>query len=352
MKLNLYSVLKIKTNRLLRCFHSAKPIFGLLILPLFALGCGNREDVKIGFLYSDPTYRFVLESEYFAERARELGAEVIVMSGEKNEVIQYERALEMIEAGVDYLAIIPVNANTANAIVREAKSAGVQVMSYTRLIPDSDLDVFIASDNFGSGAAVVNFAISKVPRGNYILMGGDKFDRNGVELQSAIDSLLAPKVKSGDINILYRTYTETWDRSYAAFELDQFLNNSSELPDVILSAYDGMSQAMIEVLEEHNLVGKVIMTGQDAELKSIKYIVEGKQHFTLSHPYKQIAYKAAEIAVKMARGERLDKSEIIYINNGFKEVPTVQIGSIPVTRENIDEVIIKGGVYTRAEVYN
>lgn len=349
MKSIISFLIRLKQSRSFLFTHFFAGVF--LIFLLFS-SCNSTKNIKLGFIYSDETHRFILESEYFAQRAEELGAEVLIMSGGGNEIIQYERALEMIHSGVDVLVIISVNANISAAIVREAKSSGVKVMAYNRLIPNSDLDMFIAGDNNALGAAMVDYATSRVPRGNYILMGGDKFDRNGIELQAAIETLLEPKVKSGDINIIYKTFTENWSGEYAAFDLDQFLNNSTEVPDVIISAYDGLSQKMIEVLKEHDLAGKVILTGQDAELASLRHIVQGNQHLTMFHPYQQTAYKAAEVAVKMARNERLDDSEMSTTDNGFKEVPTVKVISVPIMKENLDEVIVRGGIFTYDEVYN
>ncbi|NLX73443.1 MAG: sugar ABC transporter substrate-binding protein, partial [Bacteroidales bacterium] len=97
--------------------------------------------------------------------------------------------------------------------------------------------------------------------------------------------------------------------------------------------------------------GKVIITGQDAQIESVRDIAAGKQHITMYHPFKEIGYTAAEVAIALIKGERLDDFNVVYTDNGLKEVPTVQINSIPVTRDNLDLVLIEGGVYTRDEVY-
>jgi D-xylose transport system substrate-binding protein len=327
--------------------------FVIIILTGFSFtGCSKSSGTKIGFLYSsDITYRFVLESNYFAERARELGVEVIIDHAGNNAPLQYQKALEMMDKGIDLLVLIYINANTADAIVRDVKAAGIPVMAYNRLIPGSDLDMYIAGNNKSLGESMAGYALRHAPRGNYMLFGGDKFDRNAVELLASIENVLGPSIKSGDINILYRTYTENWDGKNAAYELKQFLANSGEQPDVIMSSFDGMSHAIIQVLEEYGLAGKVILTGQDAEMVSVRDIANGKQHITLYHPWKEIAYTAADVAVEMIRGKNLSKFNIVYTDNGFKPVPTVQINSIPVTRENLDKVLIETGVYKREDIY-
>ncbi len=327
-------------------------ILVITILGLFS-SCSSKEDMKIGFLYSsDVTHRFVVETNYFAERARELGAEVIVDHADNNAALQYQKAMEMKAQGINMLVLIYINEITANAIVRDFKADGIPVMAYNRLIPNSDLDMYIAGNNQSLGEGMAGYALSQVPRGNYMLFGGDKFDRNAVELQASIDSMLAPSVENGQIRILYRTFTENWDANNAAFELKQFLNNSQTHPDAIIACFDGMAHGMIDVLSEWDLDGKVVITGQDAQLESVRDLVAGKQHITMYHPFKEIAYTAAEVAVALLQGDKLDEFGVVYTNNGYKQVPTVQINSIVVTRENLDAILIDGGVYTRAEVYS
>ncbi|MCA1744662.1 MAG: substrate-binding domain-containing protein [Bacteroidales bacterium] len=338
-------------------FQQRKDSFILVLLVVFAISalfsaCSSKEDMKIGFLFSsDITYRFVVESNFFAERARELGAEVIIDQANDNAALQYQKAIEMKEQGIDMLVLIYINEITANAIVRDFKVDGIPVMAYNRLIPNSDLDMYIAGNNKSLGEEMAGYALSKVPHGNYMLFGGDKFDRNAVELQASIDSMLAPSVADGRINILYKTFTENWDGRNAAFELKQFLNNSTTHPDAIISCFDGMSHEMIGVLEEWELDGKVIMTGQDAQLESVRDIATDQQHMSMYHPFKQLAYTAAEVAVAMLNGDNLKEFDVVSTDNGFKQVPTVQINSVVVTRENLDEILIDGGVFKRSEVY-
>jgi D-xylose transport system substrate-binding protein len=334
-----------------------KASFILIFLMAFAFSglfsaCSSKEDIKIGFLFSsDITYRFVVESNYFAERARQLGAEVIIDQADNNAAVQYQKAMEMKAQGVDMLVLIYINEITANAIVRDFKVDGVPVMAYNRLIPNSDLDVYISGNNQRLGEEMAGYALDRVPNGNYMLFGGDKFDRNAVELQASIDSMLAPSIANGQVKILYKTFTENWDGVNAAFELKQFLDNSAVHPDVILSCFDGMSHEMIGVLKEWDLNGKVIITGQDAQLESVQDIAAGQQHMTMYHPFKEIAYTAAEVAVAIINGDKLDDFDVVYTDNGLKQVPTVQIASIPVTRENLDKVLIDGGMFKRDEVY-
>ncbi|MDG5798760.1 substrate-binding domain-containing protein [Marinilabiliaceae bacterium ANBcel2] len=342
----------MKSKNLIKVKNSVALSLLLIFISLLS-SCGNSEEMNIAFLYStDETERFVIESQFFADRARELGANVVVDHAGNNDAVQQQKAEEMIQDGIDLLVLIYINENTANAIVREAKRAGVKVMAFNRLLNNSDLDMFISANNYNMGEAFVNYTVEKVPRGNYIIFGGDMFDRNAVELMDAVERNLEPHIESGDIDILYRSFTEDWSGANAAFALRQFLNNSNEHPDVIISAFDGMSSAMLDVLQDFNLDGEVIITGQDALIESIHNIREGKQHITMYHPHIEIAHTAAEAAVAMLQGDNLEEFNITYTDNQYKDVPTIMINSVAVTIDNIDEALIEQGHYTREDIYN
>jgi D-xylose transport system substrate-binding protein len=325
----------------------------LILIPILS-GCGNRQkEMKLGFLYSsDVTFRFNKESKFFKERAEQLGAEVLVDHANDNDALQYDKAIAMMDKGIDLLALIAVNINTAENIVKEANARNIPILAYNRLITNCNLNVYISGNNNQLGKDIAGYAIEKRPTGNYIILNGDKFDRNAVELKESIDETLKPHIDAGRINILYKTYIESWNPDNAAFELNQILAATRQQVDVVMSCFDGMSVACIKVLEKYGLAGKVIVTGQDAQIESCKKIIEGTQQLTMYHPLKDIAYKAAEVAVDIAKGVNIEKKyDITYSNNGLMNVPTVRINSIPVTKENIDEVLIESGFYKRSEIY-
>jgi len=328
-------------------------VFVILIL-IFALsGCRKSDEIKIGFLYSsDVTIRFNKESSFFKERAEELGAEVVVAHARDNDALQYDMAIEMMENGIDLLALIAVNVNTAENIVKEAKARDIPVLAYNRLISNCELDVFISGNNDQLGKDMAGYVVDKKPRGNYIILNGDRFDRNAVELMASIEETLEPHIEAGRINILYKTYIEGWNPGHAAYELDQVLATNPESLDAVIACFDGMGVASIEILKKYGLDGDVIVTGQDAQVESCRRIIEGTQHITMYHPLKKNAYTAAEVATDIVNGVDLEsKYDITYANNGLMDVPTVQISSIPVTKENLDEVLIESGFYERSEIY-
>ncbi|MBI9062744.1 MAG: substrate-binding domain-containing protein [Marinilabiliaceae bacterium] len=327
----------------------------LTILATFIIllsSCSNDKKIKVGFLYtSDVTERYVKESLFFKERAEQLGAEVIIEHADGKEALQYEKAVDMLEAGVDALSIISVNANTAAAIVREAHERGVPVLGYNRLIPNCELDLFLSGNNETLGKMMVEEVLKVKPSGNFIIMGGAKDDRNGLELQQSLEKHLEPVIQSGKVKILYKTFIEDWSNEHAAFELKQVLSFTGERPDAIFAGFDGIADGCIKVLDEYGYTD-VAITGQDAELRAIKNILAGKQTMTVFHPLKTNAYTGAELAIDLANGKLPEKTRLSYVNNGMIDVPAIKIESITITKDNIEKVLIEGGFYTKAEVYN
>ncbi|MCU4174973.1 substrate-binding domain-containing protein [Carboxylicivirga sp. N1Y90] len=221
-----------------------------------------------------------------------------------------------------------------------------------RLIKNCEPNLFIAANNDLIGQHMTREVLKKTQTGNVVILAGDKYDRNAVELQDAIDKEIAPLVESGQLKVLYKTFIEEWSDHNATYEFEQFLSLSGEKPDIVFAGYDGIAESVIHMLERNNLMENVYITGQDAELRAIKNIIDGKQVMTVFHPLKEIAYQVAELAVNLGNDKMPEKSELSYINNGLIDVPTIKMNSKAVTIENIDEVLIKSGTYTKEEVYN
>lgn len=322
-------------------------------MALLLLSCNSKENLQFGFLFSTKaTARYIKEANYFKERAEQLGAKVLIDDGEGDENLQYAKAIEMFDQGIDALVLIAINTNTAAAIIREAHSRGVKVIAYNRMIKNSEPDFYISGNNESLGKLMVDAVLQKTQTGNVVILGGDKYDKNAVELQASIDNAIAPLVKSGDLKILYKTHIEEWNDVNAEYEFEQFLSLNGTKPDIIFAGYDGIAAAAIRVLEKHELMRDVYITGQDAEVRGVKNIIAGKQLMTAFHPLKETAYKAAEITFELVNGRMPEKDDFSYINNGFADIPCIKIDSKTVTKENIDEVLIQSNFYTREELYD
>ncbi len=333
--------------------HYFATAINLLIISIMLLSCGEKREKTFGLLISSKsTTRFVTESNYMKERAKELGVEMIIQYAENDDANQIKQSKELLDK-VDGLCIIPVNGNTAVEIVREYKSNGLPVIAYNRLIQNSRPDYFISGDNMILAELMVNTALKLKPSGNYYILAGDKFDLNGLQLQQNIDSLLQPHVKSGNIRIVFSSYTDNWSSELAGHNLKKAINLSGIKPDAIITGYDGMSDAAAHVMQEiYGEVGDVVITGQDAELRALRNIVAGNQTMTVYHSAKDNAYACVDAIVALMNGKKAQAKNISYTFNGEIDVPTIKIPSLLVNKENMEEVIIKNKVYSYNDIYN
>jgi len=306
--------------------------------------------VKIGFMV--PTLnkeRYPKEISYFTQKANELGVDVLVANADNNDANQIDQAKDLLAKGISTLVIIPVNQNTSAVIVRMAHDVGVKVIAYERLIQNADLDFFISYDYFKLGKLIANYAINKVPSGEYMLIGGDKTDYNAVSIlrgqKSVIDSF-----SNGAVHIVYSAFIEDWDYSNAYFSMSRYLKYSSKVPDVILSSSDLLATGVLNALEENGFKENIFISGLNADLISCQRIVKGKQNITVYKPYRKQASMAAEIAIKLANQQEVSVGNQT-VNNKRKNVPVVYIDAVIVDINNMKQTVIADGFYTEKQVY-
>jgi D-xylose transport system substrate-binding protein len=314
--------------------------------------CNSHNNVKVGFLLPNMVSdRYLKEKIYFSEKIRELGGEALVTSGDYDDQKQIKQASELIEQGAKVLVVNPLNLYTAAAIIRDAHEHGVPVIAYDRLIRNCDLDYFLTFDNEKVGRLMADYAINIKPEGKYILLGGDKGDQNAVWVKKGQLDALAPSINSGKIKIVFNVFVEDWSGENAKFMMKKYFNLSGDLPDVILSSYDGMSTGVIELFDTYNIVpGQIIITGQDAELAACRNIVKGNQTMTIYKSVKNLACKAAELSMKLVNKEKISSSEIKTFN-GKIEVPTVLLDPVVVDKSNLKTTIIADGFIKENDLY-
>src|ERR1700749_1011889 len=123
--------------------------------------------------------RWQRDRDLFVARAKELGAEVLVQAANGDARVQTQQADNLLTQGIDALVVIPHNGEIAASIVEAAKSKGVPVVSYDRLIRNSEPDLYISFDNERVGELQARYLFERAPKGNYILVGGAPTDNNG-----------------------------------------------------------------------------------------------------------------------------------------------------------------------------
>lgn len=325
----------------------------LIFLSIFLLinsGCEQKNQLKIALMFPYTTgSRMNFEEKYFKDKAAELNCEAFVTDAKSDEATQRKQARELLDQGVKVLIIMAVNAYTAAEIVRDAHSRGAKVIGYDRIIFNSELDFYISHNNFDVGKYMAEYAFKIKPKGKYILLGGDKSDRNAIFVKTGQYHVLKPAIQSGNIQLLLDVYIEDWSRDNALNIMREYLRlSANNVPDVILGSYDGLAYAARDALDEAGITDEIIITGQDAEPQAIKNILQGKQTITIYKPLKPLAENAVITAVKLARGEMPDTTTRIYNNRIW--VPTLLFEPIVVDKNNIRETVIKDGLIQASEL--
>jgi len=328
-----------------------KQLFLLVALILVISSCKNIGHVKIGFLIpASVGYRWPIDQKYVEKAASEAGIEVITRSAENDENLQLKQAKELLEMGVDVLIVVAANANTAAAIVRDAHEYNVPVIGYDRLIKNSDLDYLVTFEGAMIGNLMVDYAISKKPEGNYVMLWGDAGDVNALLIKDAQEATLKPFIDNGKINIVYKTFVEDWSSANAYHIMQNVLAFSTKKIDAVITSYDGLAMGALKALEEVGYSGDVILTGQDAELESVKAVRDGRMSMTVYKSISTVASASVELAVKLARNEKVTNINST-INNGRKDVPVLYLKPVAVTKSNIRETVIADKYYTEQQVF-
>jgi len=327
----------------------------LLVALMCASGCGRKKDQEILIGLSLDTLaveRWQRDADLFRERAEQLGAKVLVQSANGDPAVQNEQAENMLTRGVDVLVVVPQNAETSAVIVESAhkQKPKVPVIGYDRVIRNCDLDVYISFDNVRVGELQAEYLVRKAPKGNYFLLGGAPTDENSKQLRQGQLNVLQPRFDRGDIKDMGRQWCRDWDPLEALHHIENALTRLNNQVDAIVASNDGTGGGAVEALRAQKLAGKVAVSGQDADLAACQRIVEGTQTMTVYKPIKRLAYRAAEIAVAMAKGEEIGATTRTVFN-GKKNVPSVLLEPIAVDRDNLYEAVIEDGYHKVEEVY-
>jgi D-xylose transport system substrate-binding protein len=313
------------------------------------ISSGRNERPKIGFaIEAMKGERWQTDLEAFQARAKELGADVVSADAGGDDDKQFEQVKEMIKGGIDVLVLLPHDSTKAGRMVDAAKAAHVKVISYDRLAQNSDVDLYVTFDRQEIGKMQAEYLVQRAPKGNYVLIGGSPKDEGAKALHAAQMKVLQPYVDRGDIRVVADGYIQDWVASEAYIFMLKAIENAHGDVAGVVAANDALAGGAIQALREHGLAGKTLVSGQDADLASVICIAQGEQSMTVYKPITEEADRAAEEAVRLASGNKVEGETVIQ--NGKIEVPTILLKPIVVARGNIRETVVKDGFQTLASI--
>ncbi len=297
--------------------------------------------VSLGTLKEE---RWIKDRDILMSRIKDLGGEAIVMNANNDDDDQMSQVKYLVSKGIHVLIIVPNDLNRAAQAVTYAKSKGVKVISYDRLVLDSDIDYYISFDNFKVGEEMGRYIKSKLSTGNVLIINGAKSDHN---TQTIKDGYMK-SLDSQGIHMMGEYFAQNWLTEYAYEKTEAMIGQGDKI-DAILAGNDALAGAAIRALSEYKLAGKIIVVGQDADLSACQRIVDGTQSMTLYKPIDQLAEVTAKVAYNLATNRSVTAENTM--RNGRYVIPYIFIDPVVVEKSNMNDTIIKDGFHLKDEVY-
>lgn len=308
----------------------------------------QEEDViKIGLsVDSFVIERWIRDRDVFVSTAKELGAEVNVQDAGGDVEEQINQIEYFIEKGMDVITIIACDCDALSDVVKKAQNAGIKIISYDRILNDTETDLYLSFDNHMVGTLMAESLVEAIPQGGDILMiQGSKEDANVEQVYDGFMEI----IEDSNLEVVYMANCAGWLAEYAVDYVEEAL---LEYPDVkgIMCGNDDIASQVVKVLSEKQLAGEIAVVGQDGDLAACQRIVEETQYMTAFKDIDDLAREAAAYAVRMAKGDELEEVTETQ-NDGTYDIPAVVLSPTAVKKENMEEVIIKGGFHTKEDVY-
>ncbi|KFG02029.1 ABC transporter substrate-binding protein [Streptomyces scabiei] len=260
--------------------------------------------------------------------------------------VQRQQLDAMITQGVDVLIVAAVDAKALRSSVEAADRAGIPVVAYDRLAqgPISGYVTF-DGETVGrlQGEALLKAMGDKADGGQIVMMNGATTDPNADWYKRGALSVLEDKVRIG------KSYdTVGWRPENAYVNMSGAISAlGADNIDGVLAANDSLAGAVVSALNASAVRPLPPITGQDADLAAVQRIVQGSQYMTIYKPFKPAADAAVEMAVALGRDESVDTIATGTIDSPTdKDIPAVLLPSVPVTAGNIEETLVKDGMYT------
>jgi putative multiple sugar transport system substrate-binding protein len=315
--------------------------------------------------------RWIADGDNMVKVFTELGYGTDLQYAEDDIPNQLAQIENMVTKGVKVLVIAAIDGTTLSAILQQAHDSGVKVIAYDRLIRDSaNVDYYATFDNFQVGVlqagSIVDGLGLKDGKGpfNIELFGGSPDDNNAFFFYDGAMSVLQPYIDSKKLVVqsgqmgMDKVGTLRWDGAVAQARMDNLLSAyyGDKRVDAVLSPYDGLSIGILSSLKGVGYGGAdqpmPIVSGQDAEVPSIKSMIAGEQYSTVFKDTRELAKVTANMVDALLAGKEVPVNDTKTYNNGVKVVPSYLLKPVSVGRDNWEEILVGSGYYTKDQITN
>ncbi|NQX13118.1 sugar-binding protein [Microbacteriaceae bacterium VKM Ac-2855] len=322
--------------------------------------------------------RWIADGDNVKSQLEDAGYQVDLQYAEDDIPTQVSQLENMITKGAKVLIIASIDGTTLTNVLQDAADSDIKVIAYDRLIRDSEnVDYYATFDNYKVGVQqatsllaglgltdLEGTAAADAPAGplNIELFAGSPDDNNATFFFNGAMDTLQPYIDKGTLVVksgeedFNTVATLRWDGEAAQSRMEDILTKTysdGSKVNGVLSPYDGISRGIISALTDAGYtVGSdfPIITGQDAEIDSVKAIIAGEQYATIYKDTRELAKEAVTMAQAVLEGTEPEVNDTKTYDNGKKVVPSFLLEPVIVTKDQIQSVLVDGGYYTDAEV--
>jgi putative multiple sugar transport system substrate-binding protein len=330
-------------------------------------GGGDKGTVGVA-MPTKSSERWIADGNNIKKQLEKAGYKVDLQYAEDDIPTQVSQVENMVTKGESPLVIAAIDGTALGDVLSQAKDSKIPVISYDRLIRDSDaVDYYTSFDNEKVGVLQATSLVDGLkergkPPYNVELFAGSPDDNNATFFWNGAMSVLQPMIDSGDMKVVSgqtdfkQAAILRWDPATAQKRMEDILTKSytNDTVEGVLSPYDGLSLGIIAALKANGYGGGgkdlPVVTGQDAELASVKSILAGEQYSTVYKDTRELAKVTVDMIKALAAGTKPTVNDTKTYDNGVKVVPAYLLKPVAVTKDNVTKELVDSGYYTADEL--
>jgi putative multiple sugar transport system substrate-binding protein len=330
-------------------------------------GSGDKGTIGVA-MPTKSSERWIADGNNIKKQLEAAGYKVDLQYAEDDIPTQVSQVENMVTKGVDVLVIAAIDGTALGDVLDEAEQSKIPIIAYDRLIRESKaVDYYTTFDNFKVGVLQAQSLVDGLKtRGdgpyNVELFAGSPDDNNATFFWNGALSVLQPLIDSGQLKVVSgqtdfkQAAILRWDAATAQKRMEDILTKSytSATVDGVLSPYDGLSIGIIAALKANGYGGSgkklPIVTGQDAEVASVKSILAGEQYSTIFKDTRELAKVTVDMIKAIANKQTPKVNDTKTYDNGVKVVPAYLLDPVPVTKDNVTSALVDTGYYKASEL--
>ena len=290
------------------------------------------------------------DRKYLDQAFTAAGVDHTIVNAQGDPATQASQADQAITNGAKVILLVDLDPGSGAAIIKKAHNQGVKVIDYDRLTLGGGADYYVSFNNETVGKLQGEGLVKCLQgKSNPVVaeLNGSPTDNNATLFANGYNSVLDPKYSAGDFKKGPNQSVPDWDNQKALTIFEQMLQQTNNKIDGVLAANDGLANSVISALNARKL-GHIPVTGQDATAQGIQHILAGEQCMTVYKAVKKEADAASTVAIALAKGQTPNAPA--QTKNGSVQTPSVLLTPVAVTKDNINDTVIKDGFLKKSDI--